>query len=397
MGVRYFVKAKAIRLFAALLALVLAFSMLPMGVGASRTLAEVQKEIAAKKEEIKQLEATILANKNNIAVATEQLAEFQVKYDELVVLIGEQETLIELTRADLNTKLDQLSDTRERIIGNEALAIERLRAIFKANSSNAMMSALLAVESFTEYAQVSDTMLRISQRDKAMLHEMQAQRELYDWQRLDIEADLVRLDGELVELEENRASVNQSIEDLQASIAWAKLVIAQSEVDAKQSEEDLKALQAEQNRIFQESQNKGSKYGDGSIRYDGDLKWPVPGHYRISSHYGVYRSNTGSHYGTDVPGPTGTPIVAAAPGLVITATFHWSYGYYIVIDHNDGMRTLYAHNNELWVAAGDWVELGDPIAAMGNTGNSYGSHLHYELHDKGSRQNPLSYGYLPEA
>ncbi len=112
MGVRYFVKAKAIRLFAALLALVLAFSMLPMGVGASRTLAEVQKEIAAKKEEIKQLEATILANKNNIAVATEQLAEFQVKYDELVVLIGEQETLIELTRADLNTKLDQLSDTR---------------------------------------------------------------------------------------------------------------------------------------------------------------------------------------------------------------------------------------------------------------------------------------------
>ncbi len=389
-------KQKTVKLLSALLALVLAVSMLPMGAGASRTLAEVQKEIAAKKEEMKQLEANILANENNIAVATVQLGEYQVKYDELVALIDEQEALIELTRADLNTKLDQLSDTRERIIGNQKLAIERLRAIYKANSTNVMISTLLAVDSFADYAQVSDSMLRVSQRDKELLLEMSAQQAQYERQRLDIEANLERLDGELVELEQNRADCNAMIEELKARIAWANLQIAQSQEAHRQSKEDLEALQAEQNRIFQESQNRGSKYGDGSIRYDGDLKWPVPGRYRISSYYGVYRSNTGSHYGIDIPGPTGTPIVASAPGLVITAEWHWSYGNYIIIDHNDGMRTLYAHCDELWVGAGAWVELGDAIAAMGNTGNSYGAHLHFELHDRGSRQNPLDYGYLPE-
>lgn len=89
-----------------------------------------------------------------------------------------------------------------------------------------------------------------------------------------------------------------------------------------------------------------------------------------------------------------TPIVATASGTVITAEWHYSYGNYIVIDHGGGLRTLYAHCIELYIGAGASVATGDTIAGVGNTGNSFGAHLHFEVHDGGERQNPLGSGYL---
>ena len=97
------------------------------------------------------------------------------------------------------------------------------------------------------------------------------------------------------------------------------------------------------------------------------------------------------HNGMDLAVPAGTPVRAALPGRVKTAKYHNSYGYYVMIDHGNGLSTLYAHNSKLLVQAGQTVQAGDVISLSGSTGRSTGPHLHFEVWANGQRTNPRSY------
>ena len=117
---------------------------------------------------------------------------------------------------------------------------------------------------------------------------------------------------------------------------------------------------------------------------------------RVTSEFG-YRSDpfTGQasgHTGIDIAVPTGTPVRAALPGVVTTATYNaGGYGYYVKVDHGNGMVTLYAHNSKLLVKVGDAVEAGDMVSLSGSTGRSTGPHLHFEVRVNGQRVNPRSF------
>ncbi len=114
------------------------------------------------------------------------------------------------------------------------------------------------------------------------------------------------------------------------------------------------------------------------------LLWPA-GVRRISQYYGW------RHTGVDIAGPIGTPIYAAEDGVVETAGWNsGGYGNYIIINHGGGLRTLYGHASKLFVGRGEKVTRGQVIMAMGSTGRSTGSHLHFEVRINGFK-NPLSY------
>lgn len=111
----------------------------------------------------------------------------------------------------------------------------------------------------------------------------------------------------------------------------------------------------------------------------------------ISAGYPNY-SNGSYHGGVDFPVPTGSPIYAVDDGVVTTAIKKTtSYGYYITIDHGNGLSTLYAHNSELLVSEGQTVKQGDVIALSGSTGNATGPHCHFEVRSYGNRVNPMHY------
>ena len=97
------------------------------------------------------------------------------------------------------------------------------------------------------------------------------------------------------------------------------------------------------------------------------------------------------HYGLDIAVPTGTPIRAAAAGRVTFAGRRGGYGYLVIIDHGKGVETRYAHNSKLLVSAGDRVERGQIIARSGNTGNSTGPHLHFEIRYRAKAVDPYKY------
>ena len=120
------------------------------------------------------------------------------------------------------------------------------------------------------------------------------------------------------------------------------------------------------------------------------LKKPVKGGITTSG-FGDTISRTASHNGHDWAVNTGTKVRAAAEGVVELAYFSESYGYNILINHNNGFKTRYAHLSEVEVSKGEKVEQSQVIALSGSTGFSTGPHLHFEVVKDGKRVNPIEY------
>ncbi len=125
----------------------------------------------------------------------------------------------------------------------------------------------------------------------------------------------------------------------------------------------------------------------------GAFIWPVIG--RISSSYGYrnhpIRGNRHFHGGIDIAVPLGTRIRAAASGTVVQSGYINGFGKTVVINHGDGIKTLYAHNSRLLVRAGTHVSLGQVIAQAGSTGTSTGSHLDFRIYKNEKTVNPIIY------
>lgn len=124
----------------------------------------------------------------------------------------------------------------------------------------------------------------------------------------------------------------------------------------------------------------------------GPFEWPLPQDFTITSSFGErvdpITDEVSFHTGTDIAAPEGTPILAAADGIVTIANStnpHYSYGYYVKLQHEDGYETLYAHCSALCVAAGQEVQQGEVIGFVGSTGDSTGNHLHFEVREDGVR------------
>ncbi|HWI02850.1 MAG TPA: M23 family metallopeptidase [Acidimicrobiales bacterium] len=117
------------------------------------------------------------------------------------------------------------------------------------------------------------------------------------------------------------------------------------------------------------------------------MAWPTNG--SVTSGFG-YRWGS-LHAGIDIANGTGTPIRAAKAGTVILAGWNGGYGNCIVIDHGGGFSTLYGHMTRLRASEGQRVSQGDLIGDMGSTGNSTGSHLHFETRLNGTPQDPSRY------
>lgn len=120
---------------------------------------------------------------------------------------------------------------------------------------------------------------------------------------------------------------------------------------------------------------------------NGTLSWPKSG--KITSPYGT--RSRGFHSGIDISAKTGDPVYAAAGGTVVLSSWYYGYGNCIVIDHGNGMKTRYAHLSGYDCKVGDTVTRGQQVGRAGNTGNSTGPHLHFEVIINGKTQNPVNY------
>jgi murein DD-endopeptidase MepM/ murein hydrolase activator NlpD len=166
-----------------------------------------------------------------------------------------------------------------------------------------------------------------------------------------------------------------------------------SQDDKAEVQAQYNELRAEQIRIAALSKSAGSQ-GPVDPQATGPLSWPLPGRaagggvgWRVHPVY-KYKS---CHTGVDSGAPTGTPILAAASGVVLSTTVSRAYGNMTLIDHGGGMVTMYAHQSQFAVSPGQAVGNQQVIGYIGSTGFSTGPHLHFEVHLNGVPYNPMGW------
>jgi len=196
--------------------------------------------------------------------------------------------------------------------------------------------------------------------------------------------------------------------EIAAQVAERDEVFSRLREDRKAIEGHLSQLDAESRRIQAELAEIARRQAEERRRAEAegrqaptfsDNGWVRPVSGRLTSPFGPRWGR--NHNGVDLAGSVGSPIVAARSGIVITAnagchrTSSWGcgggFGNYITIAHNDGFATIYAHLSTLSVSSGSIVSAGEQIGTVGNSGNSYGPHLHFETRQAGVPRNPCNY------
>ena len=181
------------------------------------------------------------------------------------------------------------------------------------------------------------------------------------------------LDGQKLEKKEILGSVQQER-------AAYERALAELEENSRQLEAMIRKMQG----------------GDDSEALGtGVYTWPTPGYTNITSAYGMrfhpILKTRKMHTGVDIGAPMSATIVAADSGKVIHAGWMGGYGQVLVVDHGNGISTLYAHQSAFLVSNGQTVNRGDPIGKVGSTGWSTGPHLHFEVRINGSYTDPMPY------
>lgn len=200
------------------------------------------------------------------------------------------------------------------------------------------------------------------------------------------------------------ASNNEVIENVKDEETAEKLVneikeLSNNEVELTINEKTTKALEEIQiDDLEVAKENTVEKLNIDTTESIADINGikvatlPVTG--TISSRYGVSsKIRVSTHTGLDIAATTGTPIKVVADGTITFAAYSGSYGYFVKVDHGNGVETWYGHTSKMLVKEGQAVKAGDTIALVGSTGNSTGPHLHFEVRINGEHVNPQKYLY----
>ncbi len=356
----------------------------------------VQAETVAEKyERLKQELAGIgeaIEDAEESAEAAEQvMVQLEQEQDVVAEMIALNQQEIAETELALAQKEAEVATQRQIIYENDQLFQQRLVAIYQMNNSS-VLSRALAVDSFSELLQVVDALQRISQNDTELLQLLSEQKAAMETEQAEIDSMLLNLENTYAELANNAQVLANNIAAQDAAISHAEAEAAAQEVAYEQKEDEVEAARIAYQEMLAATQSvSGSSAGDGSQYVGGVFIWPVPSSYRITCHFGAPDPNGNGHLGMDIGAGSGEQILAAGNGIVVVSASHSSYGNYIMIDHGDGVKTLYAHNSQNLVGVGTAVTTGQPIALIGSTGFSTGPHLHFEVHANGGRQNPLNY------
>lgn len=310
-----------------------------------------------------------------------------------IELINEQIDLYEKLIEEKEKELEEAKAAEEQ--QKQELRV-RMRAM-EENGSLSYIAILFKATSFTDFLAKLSDINTMMESDKSLEDAYVAAREHVEEVKAEYEQTLEEQQDAKTELEEKKA-------DLEQQIAEAEAVIQQleSDIDAYKQEYEANAAQeaAVQNQIKQlEAQLAAQNAASGTTGTvgSGTYTWPVAGTttadvtspwgYRIHPIFGTEKF----HAGVDIAANSGTTIMAADAGTVLTAVYSSSYGNYVVISHGNGITTLYAHMSSMAVSAGQTVTKGQTIGYVGSTGWSTGPHCHFEIRVNGSSVNPLNY------
>ncbi|MBQ2897055.1 MAG: peptidoglycan DD-metalloendopeptidase family protein [Clostridia bacterium] len=312
------------------------------------------------------------------------------------------EKKIDVAQSEIDDIQKDIDDALSRIAQKEeelALAEEkaenqyetmklRLRTMYEDNSSS-YISLLFSGENFSDVFSYVELIKQLLNYDNNMYDNLLATKTSIEDAKTAIELEKEKYEQNQEAVISKRNELKGLKSDLDSTISKLENDIEAYKKAYAEFERQEAALKAQISAAVKNSGSGGASYSGGK------LAWPAPGYTTITSPYGyrihptlkVYKLHTG----VDFAAPMNATVVAAEDGLVVTAQYNNAYGNYIVINHGNGLSTLYAHNTTLFVSAGQQVTRGQTIAKVGSTGFSTGPHCHFEVMINGSCTDPMAY------
>ena len=378
---------------------------------------DINDDIEKRQQEVSNIQAKIDAQQAKINEVNNIIFEYQEQIDELQHEIDNVTAEIEESQIEIEMRQANAKKLEEEEIKTEELLDARVRSVYKLNLANQYIYMIITSKSISEVFQNLNTIRKILQYDKDLIANLKETQK-------EIKNEIAAIDEKIKEQEINKELIE---------VKQKELVSSQNEVLVKKAEEqgyydELAAMEAEKQEMIIALENDGIEIDeeiDSLLAYNQELQAqidsiinninngsenqdkveqlpsesgflrPVGG--EITTYFGP-RINPvtglpGNHNGMDYAGSFGESILATKSGVVEYVGWIEGYGNTVILNHGNGVQSLYGHAQGFNVTYGQTVSQGDVIAFVGSTGQSTGPHLHFEIIVNGQRVDP--YDYIP--
>lgn len=319
------------------------------------------------------------------SAAEAQLGGLQETITFTAAQIAEQQAKLQAATDQLQKFQAELAIAQKSYADRQTATVARLRFMQRQQSTRGW-AVLLQSRDLNEFLDRRWQLKRVYQADRQILTHLRTAADAIDRQRQQIEDQRNQIDLLTMELQGQQSQFQAQAETQQQLIDRLR--------------QDRRALAAAQTQLEADSENLGvlirqrmAIAANRNVRGTGKFAFPSDG--AITSGFGMrvhpilgYRR---LHAGIDFGGAYGSPIRAADAGTVIFAGWYGGYGKAVIVAHGDELTTLYGHASAIYVAEGESVQRGQPIAALGSTGFSTGPHLHFEVRQAGEPIDPQPY------
>jgi murein DD-endopeptidase MepM/ murein hydrolase activator NlpD len=328
------------------------------------------------------------------------LAVLQKKIENTSVRLADQQYRYEQTQKQIKVTEIKLSKAEQDLKKETAATVKTIRRLYKYRyfdyllflfNSDDISTFLRRSVYFNYIIKHDNNTINNIKEQKKEIHEMKE-----DFKKKQIK--IASISKDIAVQKSTYEDQNQEQEEYLHQIQTDRKVY-EREANALEGESDrigamLRSLMAQQRSMSSRPNTRTASRQSIVVYKGGRMGWPS-GATTLTSYFG-YRvhpifGTRKLHSGVDIGAPAGTPIYAAADGIVVTAGWTGGYGKAVIIDHGNGIATLYGHSSALYVSPGQPVKRGQLIAATGSTGFSTGPHLHFEVRVNGTPVDPLAY------
>ena len=356
--------------------IVLTFCFYSFSISRAESLSEKQQQVQQQKQEAEQKLEYVQEELSARLVKIQELEDnIQKSQEEIDSMEGELEVL--QTKVDETT--NQLNEVQERYEENEELLEERLVVLYETGDVT-FIDILLRSASLIEFLSNYYTIEQIVQNDTELL-------QIIEKERKEIENTKNELEEQKANLKMLRAKKEQAKVALQNSKTIQENELSQLTEEEKQLQENIQNYKNEETRIENLIRLASNNYEYSGDFTGGVMAWPIAksGTY-ITSGYGIrehpIQGVVKKHTGIDI---------GNADGVVSMASYYGGYGNCVMINHGNGVSTLYGHGQKILTTVGTTVKKGDLIMEVGSTGNSTGPHLHFEVRINGTIVDQMPY------
>lgn len=379
----------------------------PLGAGAAEltndSIRQKEASIEQSKKEREQIESNISdlkSIKKDLESSKQNLQQYVTNLDaQVTTMQGKIDDLnqkISTKKTEISEKEKELEEAEKQRDDQYDVMKKRIKFIYE-RGNGYYLEILIKSGSFSDMLNRATYVSMLSDYDQKQLEELAKKAKEVSLAKQDLEEEKKTLDAaeQSVRTEQNSmqsliADKKTQIEGISSEITTKEESIRQYEAEKAEQDSTIAALE-------KAVADEKAKLAEQNARHfaGGVFTWPCPNYSYISSEFG-YRIHPiygyqRFHSGLDMAAPSGSPILAAADGKVVAASYEATMGNYVMIDHGDGLYTVYMHASALYVSAGQEVSAGTQIAAVGSTGSSTGPHLHFSVRLNGQYVNPHNY------